>query len=142
MSIARFSVRQGVMVNLLFFVCVLAGLLAYVRTPVDFFPDISFNVAVVTTVWTGASADEVERLVTSEIEDEIDGIDGIKDLWSQSNSSLSTIAVQWEETLSKTEQEFVKWIAGVRDQTYIERKGVFAEASRLTTGFDDGAPPQ
>jgi HAE1 family hydrophobic/amphiphilic exporter-1 len=105
-SIARFSVRQGVMVNLLFFVCVLAGLLAYVRTPVDFFPDISFNVAVVTTVWTGASADEVERLVTSEIEDEIDGIDGIKDLWSQSNSSLSTIAVQWEETLSKTEQEF------------------------------------
>jgi hypothetical protein len=86
-SIARFSVRQGVMVNLLFFVCVLAGLLAYVRTPVDFFPDISFNVAVVTTVWTGASADEVERLVTSEIEDEIDGIDGIKDLWSQSNDA-------------------------------------------------------
>ncbi len=106
MSIARFSVRQGVLVNLLFFVCVLAGILAYVRTPVDFFPDISFNVAVVTTVWTGASADEVERLVTTAIEDEISGIDGIKDLWSESNGSFSTIAVQWEETLSKTAQEF------------------------------------
>lgn len=42
----------------------------------------------------------------------------------------------------KTEQEFVRWIADVREQTYIERKGVFAEASRLTTGFNGAAQPQ
>jgi parvulin-like peptidyl-prolyl isomerase len=34
----------------------------------------------------------------------------------------------------KTEQEFVKWIDEVRGQTYIERKGKYAEGSRLIQG--------
>ncbi|MEE2664752.1 MAG: SurA N-terminal domain-containing protein [Myxococcota bacterium] len=42
----------------------------------------------------------------------------------------------------KTEQEFVKWIDRVREQSYIERKGVFAEASRLTRGINGSATPQ
>lgn len=40
----------------------------------------------------------------------------------------------------KTEQEFVEWIAGVRETTYIERKGVFAETSRLMRGSSLSAP--
>jgi HAE1 family hydrophobic/amphiphilic exporter-1 len=104
-SIARFSVRQAVLVNLLFFVCMIAGWIAYVRTPVDFFPDISFNVAMVTTVWTGASADEVERLVTTELESEISDIDGMKTMRSQSSAGMSLIAIEWDETLSEVEYE-------------------------------------
>ena len=42
----------------------------------------------------------------------------------------------------KTEQEFVKWIDRVREQSYIERKGVFAEASRLTRGINSSATSQ
>jgi len=38
----------------------------------------------------------------------------------------------------KTEQAFVKWIDGVREETYIERKGEFAESSRLTRDLDGG----
>ena len=42
----------------------------------------------------------------------------------------------------KTEQAFVVWIAGIREQTYIERKGVFAETSRLVRGVSpSGSPP-
>ena len=65
MSIARFSVRQVVLVNLLFVVLMLAGLMATRRIPVDVFPDISFNTALLMTVWPGASPSEMERLVTS-----------------------------------------------------------------------------
>jgi len=38
----------------------------------------------------------------------------------------------------KTEQAFVKWIDGVREETYIERKGEFAESSRLTRDLGGG----
>ena len=42
----------------------------------------------------------------------------------------------------KTEQTFVTWIAEIRSQTYIERKGVFAETSRLVRGLAPGTPSQ
>ena len=39
--------------------------------------------------------------------------------------------LEQEISQRRTEQEFVKWIEEVRGQTYIERKGVFAETARL-----------
>ncbi len=54
----------------------------------------------------------------------------------------ATPHLEQEISQRKTEQEFVRWIAGVREQTYIDRKGVFAEASRLTTGIDGAAQPR
>ena len=103
MSPARFSVNQVVLVNLIFVIVMVAGVQVARRVPVDVYPDISFNTAVITTLWTGASADEVERLVTTKLEDEIDGIVGIKELTSFSGAGLSEIDVEWDETLSDLE---------------------------------------
>ena len=105
MSLIRFSVRQVVLVNLSFVVLMLAGLLVSNRIPVDVFPDISFNSAILVTPWPGASADEVERLVTRKIEDEVRDIAGIKEWYSFSSEGLSEINIEWEETLSKFEQQ-------------------------------------
>jgi HAE1 family hydrophobic/amphiphilic exporter-1 len=81
------------------------GFIAFSRTPVDFFPDISFNSSSIATVWNGASADEVERLITTKIEEEIRDIAGIKDLTSESGANLSLIGVAWDESLSDAEFE-------------------------------------
>jgi HAE1 family hydrophobic/amphiphilic exporter-1 len=105
MSLIRFSARQVVLVNLSFVVLMLAGLLVSSRIPVDVFPDISFNSAILVTPWPGASADEVERLVTRKIEDEVRDIVGIKEWYSFSSEGLSEINIQWEETLSEFEQQ-------------------------------------
>ena len=105
MSLPAFSVRQVVMVNLIFLLIMLAGVQVARRIPVDIFPDISFHTAIVITVWPGASPQEVERLVTQKLEEEIDGITGIKDLLSYSSSGLSEIDVEWDETLSDVEHE-------------------------------------
>lgn len=105
MSLPSFSVRQAVFVNLLFGIVVVAGLMAAARIPVDLFPDVSFNRAIVVTAWTGASADEVERLVTTRLEEEIRDVEGIKTLTSFSRSGASEIDVEWDETLSDMEYE-------------------------------------
>ena len=39
MSLASFSVRQTVLVNLLFFVCLLGGWVTFQRIPVEYFPE-------------------------------------------------------------------------------------------------------
>jgi len=103
-SIARFSVRQVVLVNLLFVILMLAGLMVARSLPVDVFPDISFNSAIVTTVWPGASASEMERLVTSRIEEEIGDTVGIKEWNSFSSQGSSVISISWDETLGVAEQ--------------------------------------
>jgi HAE1 family hydrophobic/amphiphilic exporter-1 len=111
-SAARFSVRQHILVNLLFYLCMLAGLVMLARIPVDFFPDISFNTARITTEWIGASADEIERLITTKIEDEIEGVTGIKALRSTSSSDASSIEVEWDETMS--ERQYSRALADLR----------------------------
>lgn len=105
MSLPSFSVRQVVLVNVIFFVVLLAGFQVARNIPIDIFPDISFNASLVTTVWRGASPQEVERLVTTKLEDEIDGITGIKELTSTSGNGLSEIVVEWDESLAEIEYE-------------------------------------
>ncbi len=105
MSLPRFSVRQVVLVNLAFVFLILAGLVITPRIPVDVYPDISFHRAQVFTVWSGASPEEVERLVTTRLEEEIYGIQGIKEMFSFSSQSISQIDVEWDETLSELEYE-------------------------------------
>ncbi len=105
MSLPEFSVRQVVLVNILFVMVIGAGLFAWARIPIEVFPDISFNSAVVNTVWPGASADEMERLVTTRLEEEIQDVDGIKEMVSSSLAGLSSIDIEWDETLSAAEQE-------------------------------------
>ena len=105
MSLPRFSVRQVVLVNLVFLLLMVAGIHVSRRIPVDLFPDISFNNALITTVWAGASPQEVERLVTKKLEEEIDGISGIKEILSYSSHSLSEINVEWDESLADLEYE-------------------------------------
>ena len=91
MSTARFSVNQVVLVNLLFLVLMVAGILGIRRIPVDVYPDISFNQVVITTLWPGASAGEVERLLTAKIEEEVRTVVGIKEWWSFSSQGVSRI---------------------------------------------------
>ncbi|MCH8962752.1 MAG: efflux RND transporter permease subunit, partial [Bacteroidetes bacterium] len=103
MSLPAFSVRQIVLVNIAFVLLILAGVQSMRRIPVDLFPDISFNSAAISTFWAGASPEEVERLLTQKLENEIDGISGIKEMTSFSSHGLSEIEVEWDETLTEME---------------------------------------
>jgi HAE1 family hydrophobic/amphiphilic exporter-1 len=105
MSLPEFSVRQVVLVNLLFVLVIGTGAWLGSRIPVDFYPDISFNAAQIMTPWPGASPDEVERLVTVQLEEEIDNVTGIKEVVSFSSQGLSEIVVEWDEGLSELEFE-------------------------------------
>jgi len=104
-SLPAFSVRQVVLVNLIFVLLLIAGVQSARRIPVDLFPDISFNQALILTPWSGASPGEVERLLTKKLEDEIDGISGLKEVVSVSGQGLSEIYIEWDESLSDLEYE-------------------------------------
>ncbi|MHA1540276.1 MAG: efflux RND transporter permease subunit [Alphaproteobacteria bacterium] len=58
------------------------------------FPAVDFATAIVTTVYQGASAEDIEAKITKPIEDEIRTVTGIKDIRSVSQPGVSTIVVR------------------------------------------------
>jgi HAE1 family hydrophobic/amphiphilic exporter-1 len=104
-SLASFGVRQTVLVNVLFFVCLLGGWAAVNRIPVEYFPNITLNEVVIRTVWSGASAEEVERLVTRKLEDELRNVSDIDEMRSTSLSNVSDIQINFDETLDEIDYQ-------------------------------------
>ena len=96
MTLPEFSVRQTVLVNVLFVVCLVGGWNALQLTEVEYYHDVTLNQAVITTSWPGASAEEVERLVTAKIEEKLLTVGDIDEMRSASQSNVSIINIDFD----------------------------------------------
>ncbi|WDV45591.1 efflux RND transporter permease subunit [Clostridiaceae bacterium M8S5] len=67
------------------------GMYNYYILPKQESPDINVPIAIITTIYPGASPDNIEKLVTSKIEDTIKEIDGYKSSQSYSKNSISIV---------------------------------------------------
>jgi multidrug efflux pump subunit AcrB len=59
----------------------------------DIIPEVDFGEMIITTVYPGASAEDVELNVTNKIEDELQGVTGIEKITSSSMENMSVITV-------------------------------------------------
>lgn len=118
MHIAEFSVKNPVLVNLLMLAILVVGVMSAARLPLELFPSIKLELVSVTTVFPGASAEDVEKLVSIPIEDEINDISGIKVIRSTSSEGLSTIMAEVEtgEDTQKIAQDIRAEVAKIEDE--------------------------
>lgn len=93
----RALIANHPLANIAFVVVLLLGLLSYLTMPREHDPEINFNWVNITTALPGASAEEVERLVTNPIEDGIKGVADIRFVVSTSRENVSTILVRFRE---------------------------------------------
>ena len=118
MHIAEFSVKNPVLVNLLMLAILVVGIMSAARLPLELFPSIQIELVSVTTVYPGASAEDVEKLITIPIEDEINDISGIKVIKSTSSEGLSTTLAEIEagEDIQKIAQDIRAEVAKIEDE--------------------------
>jgi multidrug efflux pump subunit AcrB len=90
----RLFVRNSVFVNLLMLVILLAGGLIYLSMTREIFPEFSLDSISIQTVYAGASPQEIEKLITIKIEEEISDLDGVDSIYSESQEGLSLITVE------------------------------------------------
>jgi len=76
---------------------IMLGLNAYNVLPKESVPDISINTFLVQTIYTGASVQDVESLITNPIEDVLESLDDVTDITSDSQMGTSQIMVSFEE---------------------------------------------
>jgi multidrug efflux pump subunit AcrB len=74
---------------------VIAGLFALLQIPKENTPEIDLPYAIVTAVLPGASAEDIETLVTNKLEDQIANVSNIDVLTSNSGDGVSTVVVQF-----------------------------------------------
>jgi multidrug efflux pump subunit AcrB len=91
--ISEFSVRQPVLVNLLVILLLVAAGFTYSYMTKEKFPDVSLDEVWVYTSYPGVSPEEIERLITIPIEDEVASIEGIDDITSVSSEGYSQIEI-------------------------------------------------
>src|SRR3989344_8154152 len=59
-------------------------------------PEVQIPVGIITTLFPGASAEEVERLVTNKIEQQVANVADLSKLTSSSAESVSTVVVEFD----------------------------------------------
>lgn len=95
----EFAIKRPTVVVSLVLMTVVWGLVSFMTMPRREDPEFTIKVCVVSTRWTGASAQKVEELVTDPLEEAIDGLEEVKLLRSTSSNGLSTIFVELEDKL-------------------------------------------
>src|SRR6185436_1476708 len=93
----EFSVRQRVLVLLATLVLTGIGVYSALRLPIDAVPDITNVQVQINTAVPALAPEEIEKLVTFPIENEMAGIPGLIELRSLSKFSLSQITLVFEE---------------------------------------------
>lgn len=73
----------------------IVGIAAVISLPREATPEVTIPVGVVVTPYLGASARDVEELVTKPIEDELKSLEGVKEITSSSSLGISTISVEF-----------------------------------------------
>jgi HAE1 family hydrophobic/amphiphilic exporter-1 len=91
----RFILRQTVLVNLLFFLAMATGFFSLFDLPVERYPDVQMGKVQITTVLPGASPEEIESLITREIEDVLNDLESVEFIRSTSYRERSMIMVKF-----------------------------------------------
>jgi multidrug efflux pump subunit AcrB len=74
----------------------LSGIAAVLILPREANPEIVIPIGVVSTIYPGASPIDVERLITDEIEKEVENLDDIDEFTSTSREGISTVVVNFD----------------------------------------------
>jgi multidrug efflux pump subunit AcrB len=96
MSIAQLGVRQPVLANMVALFAVVAGLVAYFDMPKRRMPIATANMAMVTTLYPGASPEDIDRLISTRIQAEIADLSDIKEVTSLSREGMSSIFIEYD----------------------------------------------
>ena len=107
MSLATVSIKRPVFLTAVIILMLTVGYLSMKKLPVDLFPDVTFPVVTVTTVYQGAGPKEIETQVSKVLEEELSGIAGIKTVRSISREGASVVVVEFtlETDIKYAEQQ-------------------------------------
>lgn len=96
MRLPELSVQRPVFASVIALLFIAFGAMAFLQLTTREYPDVSPARISVTTTYTGAAADVMEKRITQPLEDEIGGMEGIRAIRSSSSDGRSSINIEFE----------------------------------------------
>ena len=94
--IYKTAINKPITTALIFVAVVILGIFSYKKLPIDQLPEMDPPYVTVMTSYPGANASEIETNVTKIIENALNSVDGLKDLYSTSKDNLSMVTMEFE----------------------------------------------
>ena len=99
--VVAFALHQRFITLAMALLLTAGGIASYYRLPIEAYPDVGDVTVEVITLWPGHATEEVERLVTIQIEKQLNGIADVTFLRSASLFGLSNIRVLFADGVDK-----------------------------------------
>jgi len=96
MNISELSIRRPVLSTVFVLIIILFGIIGYTYLGVREYPSVDNPIITVQVSYPGANADIIENQITEPLEQNINGIPGIRSLSSTSSQGSSRITVEFE----------------------------------------------
>lgn len=104
-TIWNFFILKHRFTTLIILVVLALGIVSINQIPKESSPEVDIPFVIVNTVFPGASAEEVEELVTNILEDKALGVEGIKRVNSTSREGFSTIVIEFDPNTTSRDQK-------------------------------------
>lgn len=96
MSIYKSAINKPITCALIFVAVFILGLFSLQKLPIDQLPEIEAPYVSVMTAYPGANASEVETNVTKILENNLNSVDGLKEITSTSKDNISLVMLEFE----------------------------------------------
>jgi HAE1 family hydrophobic/amphiphilic exporter-1 len=143
--VIRFSIRRPVTVAMVYLALAVLGVASWNNIPVELYPDTELPRLTVTGDWPGASPETVEAFLTSPIESEIQKIEGVEKVTSESyhemgrgrsrievefarGADMDFVRLDLSERIAALEDQLPAGAGRVRVEPYVPRE--FQEQER------------
>ena len=96
MNLSEVSIKRPVLSTVFMLIILLLGAIGYTYLAVREYPSVDNPIITVSVSYPGANADVIEKQITEPLEQNINGIPGIRSLMSSSSQGYSRITVEFE----------------------------------------------
>ena len=103
MKIYESAVRKPISTALIFVAVIVFGLFSVTKLGVDYYPEIEIPYVSVITMYPGGNAEDIETNITRVLEDQLNSVDNLDKITSQSKDNVSIVTLEFEYGCDITE---------------------------------------
>ena len=97
--LSSWAINNKTIIYVLMTIFLFSGITAYKTMPRELFPEINSSNIFVTTIFPANNAEEIEKLITDPLEQEIKGVIGLIEIESTSSEGISIINIEFDDEI-------------------------------------------
>lgn len=114
-ALITYFVDRHLLTNLIFLSILIGGVVSWQNIKKEELPDVTFDRVRISANYPGATAEEVEHFVTKEIEEAVEGVDGVYRVISTASQGSTSITVELEQDFPRKDEAITEIRNAVSD---------------------------